>query len=211
MNTKSITSFAFLILMTALSGCGGTSVGNPIDGTVTLQTNQLAGPGAAYNRPQRIFEFLFGIQNAFAAVSPFNTFNICLSSVTFESYNGFSNVPLNPGLLQFSPTSTVPMTLGTVGISSGSTLKNIKFVIATKPEICGGANYSVLFNSPASGGDRTATQDVAFRFDFSTPYLLLPGDQTVTLFLGLIVDALYNLGATLSDTTIQAVNVGQAQ
>ena len=202
------------------SSCGGTGIGNPL---VTIQTHPLAGPDAAMlpkvpwymGRVENLLASLFGIQKAWAAVSTFNRFEICLSEITFELLAGgvdSGDRTLSPGLLSFSPSSTEAMTIGGLNLTPGSTLKNVKFVIATKPEICSGANYAVLFNSPSSGGDRLITQDVSFRFDFpSSGYVITGSPQTIDLLLGQIVNGMVALGATLDNSTIQTVNVGQAQ
>jgi hypothetical protein len=233
MNSKSWVSTWLLVaalsggLALGTGGCGGagTSVGNP---AMTLQTNPLAGPNAASNGARflplallerGLVEGLLGIQTALAAVSPFTTFRICLNTLEFErldgskeEQNGSSNIPLNPGLLTFSPVSHDPMTLGTLLLTEGSVLKNVKFTIATVPELCGGANYAIRFNSGT--GDVDLTQNVAFRFDFPAEGLRITSESRgITLLLGAIVNGMVTLAnaGNLNNSTVQTVNVGQAQ
>lgn len=201
-----------------LTACGGTGIGNPQNGNVSLQTHQLAGADAALNSlslPGSIVAALLGIRPAYGAVSSFNKFQVCLSSITFEQMSGQpeqGDRVLSPGLVTFSPTNTSPMSIGSLYLTPGSTLKNVKFVIATVPELCQGANFAVLFNGPSSGGDISITQDVSFRFDFPGAGYTVSGDgQTIDLLLGDIVNGMVSLGSGLNNSTIQTVNVGQAQ
>lgn len=221
-------SLFFLILFGVGTGCGGTSVGNPQNGAVTLQSNPLAGPTAASLGKGR-FDFatlgeglmntFFGIEKAWATVSSFSTFQICLDTVTFErldgsaeTQNGSSNIVLNPGLLTFSPTSTDPMVIGSLNLTADSVLKDVKLTVASVPQLCG-TNYSVRFDSGTSG-PVDLTQNVAFRFDFPVSGTTVTGSaQTLTLFLGQVVDGMVTLAnaGNLNNSTIQTVNVGQAQ
>ena len=97
-------------------------------------------------------------------------------------------------------------------MTPGTVLKNVKFAIATVPSFCQGANYAALYNSSASGGDILITQNVAFRFDFAAPgYNVTGGLQVIDLLLGQIVNGMFALGTGLNNSTIQTINVGQAQ
>ncbi|MCM2279184.1 MAG: hypothetical protein NDJ89_13995 [Oligoflexia bacterium] len=206
------------IQILAAAGCGKQeSTGIP------LQSNPLAGPDQAYFQAlsQRLFARgsesllrILGVEPAYAAVSSFNTLKMCVSEVVWELLSGSqassTAAPLKPGLLDFSPTDTTAKALGTLDVEPGTVLKNIKFTIATKPELCSGANYAVLFNSGATG-ERHVTQDISFRFDFPPGGYTVDDSRAITLYLGNIVNGMVSLGAGLDDSSIQTVSVGQAQ
>jgi hypothetical protein len=209
------------ILLAVGSACGKT---DEVSSTTTgnLKSNPLAGAsqGSILNKlsyfaslDQFLALTMFGLKNANAAVTTFNTFKVCVSEIVYETQSGSAgspNTPLKPGLLDFSPTSTEAMTIGTLDITSGTVLKNIKFTIATKPELCSSADYAVLFNA-GSSGDKKVTQDMSFQFDFASGGYTFQSGQTVTLYLGDIVNGMATLGSGLNNTTIQTVDVGQAK
>ena len=217
-------SLAVFVSLGWLLACGGTSVGNP---QVTVRSNPLAGPNAASlgghsfnlaSLSEGLASAFFGIGNAWAAVSSFSKLEICFDTMTFdrtdgttEVQNGSSNIVLNPGLMSFSPTSTGYMAIGSLNLTPGSLLKDVKLTVAVNPTVCNGAGYSVRFNSGV-GADIDLTQNLAFRFDFPTSGdQVTGGQQTITLFLGAIVNGMVSLGSGLNNSTIQTVNVGQAQ
>ena len=213
-------AMALLVLSAAISGCGKedtTALGVP------LQSNPLAGPSQAFyknsstyyaNIAGNFLQNILGIQTAHASVSTFNTFKICVSEVVWELAAGTAGnsatTPLKPGLLDFSPTAIDAMTIGYLDIAAGTALKNIKFTVANKPDICGGADYAVFFNSNSSGGDKKVTQDMSFKFDFESASYNVENGKAITVYLGDIVNGMAALGTGLNNETIQTVNVGQA-
>ncbi|MCM2323748.1 MAG: hypothetical protein NDJ90_10860 [Oligoflexia bacterium] len=218
--TKMVVSTLLVSVALFTSACGKE---NPSAG-IPLQSNPLAGPSQALRHGSSLyfaqtgldlFGALLGVRTAQAAVNAFNTFKVCVSEVVWELASGTSasssTAPLKPGLLTFSPTATEAATIGNLDLQAGTALKNIKFTLATKPEICAGADYAVLFNSDSTGGDRKVTQDMSFSFEFPVSGYIVENDQPITLFLGDIVNGLAALGAGLDNSSIQGVNVGQAR
>ena len=200
-------------------GCGGTGTGNP-PGNVLLQSAPLAGPNAAsIDHPgfwitELIERFLLGISPAYAAVSNFTLFKLCNDTFVMTDVNG-GTVTINGtasgaglGLLNFSPTATNPMGLTSLNIVAGTQIKEIDITTAVKPEICGGVNYAVLFD-PGSG-NIPITQNTAFKFKFATPVTITGSSQLFSLLFGQIVNGMVSLGTGLNNSTIQTVNVGQA-
>lgn len=221
-------NLACLFALSALSACGGTGTGNPV---ITIQSNPLAGPssGAIEKRAptyallmDRLFrgfgEFL-GVRPAQAAVSSFAVFRMCNDTMVFKDANGtvipFSSTTspeVGQGLLDFSPTSQNPMTIGSLAIPVGTEISEINITFAVVPSVCSGANYGVQFDNGVGGGLKNITQNTAFKFLFTAGNLQVTSStQTITLLFGNIVDGMAALGAGLDNTTIQTVNVGQAR
>ena len=212
----------FSILAALLTACGGTGTGNPktdTSGNLALQSAPLAGPNAAFNLYQkledRLFSF-FGLSSAFATVSSFSLFKACNDTLTFLdtngsqiTVNGSSTPSVGQGLLTFSPTGTTAMSIGSLNIPSGTVLSEIDITFAVVPTVCSGVAYAVQFD-PGSG-PINITQNTAFKFKFNSNYTITGNAQTVNLQFGTIVNAMVNLGTGLNDSTIQTINVGQAQ
>lgn len=207
LSKKASQVFLALAVSAAAFGCGKEESG--MQNGILLQSNPLAGASQA-----GLFERFIGIQNAYAAVTAFNTFKVCVSEVVWELQSGAAGssatAPLKPGLLDFSPTSTSAMSIGYLDLTAGTVLKNIKFTIATKPELCSNADYAVLFNA-GSSGDKKVTQDMSFQFDFASGGYTVENGKAITVYLGDIVNGMATLGSSLDNSTIQTVDVGQAK
>lgn len=214
-----------LSLCLALVKCGGTGTGNPVTNNVLVQSNPLSGPGAALLSPRSaifsgydLLAKLFQIQSAFASVSTFASFKVCNDTMKFIDINGnvisidgASSVGVGTGLISFSPTSTTPMTIGSLKIEAGTAIKEIDITLATVPSVCQGANYAVQFDD-GTHGPINITQNTAFKFMFpGSGVTVVNGLQTFTLLFGQIVNGMVSLGAGLNNSSIQTVNVGQAQ
>lgn len=200
-----------LALASLLTACGKEEAQSGIP----LESNPLAGANQAYSsHPLDLLQSLL-VPNAYAAVSSFTSFKVCVSEIVWELQSGTagssSTAPLKPGLLDFSPTSTEAKSIGNLDLEPGAVLKNIKFTIATKPDLCGGADYAVAFSAASTGGEKKVTQDMSFRFDFSGGAYTVAEGQKITLLLGDIVNGMVSLGASLDNSSIQTVNVGQAK
>lgn len=205
-----------------LSACGQPATGS---GNVSITSNALAGPSAAsiYRSDKSLFALfdrvgglfssaLLGIRTAYAAVTPFTSFKACNNTLILRdqngdpiSINGSTSLEAGRGLLDFSPTSTAPMTLGSLSIPTGTQISRIDITFAATPSICGGASYAVQFD--AGGGPIDITQNTAFRFDFASPKTIAEVDA-VNLKFGNIVDAMAALGGGLNNSTIQNVAIG---
>ena len=213
-----------LLFSLVLPACGGTGVGNPVTGNLTIQSNPLAGPSQGKVSPMQWLRpshwFLMPLQSvpAVASVSSFSVFKACNDKMKFTdssgntiSINGQSSAEVGSGLLNFSPTSTSPMTIGTVSVPSGVVIKEVEVTFAVVPAVCQGANYAVQFNDGVNGV-KEITQNTAFKFTFSGAGLSVDGSvQSITLLFGQIVNGMVALGSGLNNSTIQTVNVGQAQ
>jgi len=217
-----------LFVAVSIQGCGGTGTGNP---TITLQSAPLAGPNAAsmgrssFTKlafldaiTQGLARYFFGINEASAVVSSFAKFSACNDTLVFLDGNGVqltinnsANPSVGQGLLDFSPTSTSPMTIGSIGISAGTVLSEIDITFANVPAICAGANYAVQFDNGVGGGLITITQNTAFKFRFANNYTITDSQHTITLMFGAIVNAMVAKGSALNNQSIQTINVGQAQ
>lgn len=223
---KSFQSLIALLIATALplatgGGCGGggTGTGNP--GNIALQSAPLAGSGAAsLNHPELrvvpfLMDLLLGVRAAFASVSLFTSFKLCNDTLVVTDTDG-ETVAVNGstehaglGILTFSPSSETPMSLTSVNIAAGIQIRQISVTSAIKPDICPGFSDAVEFD-PGSGPIHIS-QNTAFKFVFATPLSVDGSAQTINLKLGDIVNGMVALGAGLNNSTIQNVNVGQAQ
>jgi hypothetical protein len=214
-----------VVALSPLAGCGKKDVAG--NGHITLQTHALAGPSAAALRGAGRYAAvagdlagrLLGIGKAWAAVSSFATFKACNDTMIFLdqdgrqlSVNGLENPSIGQGLLTFDPSSGAPMALGTLDLPAGTVLSEIRVTFAVVPSVCSGANYAVQFDNGAGGGVRDITQNTAFRFRFASPGRTISGaDETIDLKLGDIVNAMVSLGSSLDNSTVQTINVGQAE
>jgi hypothetical protein len=226
---KSNTPVSILMLLTStlaagFLGCGTTPAVS--SGNVTLQTHQLAGSGAASLQGSTkyaamagdLVQRLLGIQNVWAAVSSFATFKACNDTLKLLddqghqlTINGSQNPSIGQGLLTFDPASGAPMTLGALTIPAGTVLSEIDITFAVVPSVCGGANYAVEFDNGTGGGVRDITQNTAFKFTFASGRTITGSAETIDLRLGDIVNAMVAKGSALDNSTIQTINVGQAQ
>lgn len=200
----------------ALSSCGKDA------GNVTLQSDSLAVAGtpartstllAAAQGFNNLMTSLLGIRDAFAAVSPYTSFKACNDTLQFYNdkgeqltIGGSQNISVGQGLMDFSPGSS-PV-IGSVEIPEGTAIKEVDITFAVVPSVCAGANYAVQFD-PGTG-PINITQNTAFKFKFANP-LTVQGQQSITLMFSSIVQAMIGLGANLDNSTIQTINVGQAQ
>ena len=163
---------ACLTAVLILSSCG------KANGNVSIQSAPLAGADAArFSSPGAkladLMSSLMGIQQAWASVSSFTSFKACNDTLKFidsngnvVKVNGSESSEVGRGLLDFSPSSTSAMTIGSITLTPGTMIKEVDITFAVVPSVCQGANYAVEFN-PGSGA-RTITQNTAFKFQFST-------------------------------------------
>lgn len=222
--TKVVSTGLALGLACALSACGKDTAS--ASGNVTIQSNPLVGPSAASlgspkfnlaSLTQGLADSLFGIGSAWASVNPFTSFKACNDTLIFLDSNG-NQLTVNgaaapaggAGLLTFSNSSSAPMQIASVDVPSGTTIAEVDITFATKPSVCNGANYAVQFD-PGSG-PIDITQNTAFKFQFSGSGRAFDGTPaTINLLFGTIVNAMIAQGTNLNNSTIQTINVGQAE
>lgn len=197
-------------------------------GAVSLEAAPLAGPGAASLGSKKFSLFamfsmesmgsLWAVKSARAGVAAFNQLKLCNDTLKFindqgeqVTVNGSGDPSVGQGLLSFDGSSVNVSQIGSLDLPAGTVISEIDITFAVKPSVCQGVNYAVRFDDGING-IKDITQNTAFKFMFPAGGVQVTGEaQTLTLMFGDIVNGMVGLGASLDNSTIQTVNVGQAR
>lgn len=189
-----------LAIVSGSSGCGaGTSTGNPISGPVNIQSESYAAPFA------RIMDPIYGGISAVAV----SDFRFCVTKLKLKNKNGDAvsgsdgseEIEVRLGLIDIS-NSAASTYWGQVDIPVGYALGELRVEMHRDPELCSGADYSLVYNGVS------ITKDIEFRFNFSGDSLLEAGD---TLRLGLsgivaAIDQAYQQGKLNNEQIAEFLN-----
>ncbi|MCM2323746.1 MAG: hypothetical protein NDJ90_10850 [Oligoflexia bacterium] len=156
-----------LVLALFVSGCGGTSVGNPLIGIESTSY----GNGASLFQ---VLERWLGIRTAFAA--PVSQFKFCVTKLKLTNSDGqpvtqggAASIEAALGLIDIS-NAGVTTRWGEVSIPVDFNLRQLDIELHRDPEKCAGVDYSIYYNgSPLS-------RDLEFHFDFNPVVTVRAGD-----------------------------------
>lgn len=164
----------FLVGFGLGTGCGGTSVGNPL---VTIESKPYSTSITALLDPRA---FLASSMPTLTAVTEFK---FCNTQFQVKTSGESDSVEEILGVVDVSD-STATTSWGEVRLANeGTQVEELSFELHRDPEKCSGAEYSVRFNGSE------ITKDLEFKFVFSPPVAISEGSR-VRLGLDAIATAI---------------------
>lgn len=190
--SRSIVTSLFAVLF--FSACGGTGVGNPINGSVPASTG--TGGVTIASQGFQSLSALFFARNMLVEIPTLNfaatsisSFKFCVTKMKLKGTEGNavgeesgSGMSAKLGLVDLGD-GTRSVNWGKATLPVGTEIKKMSVEVHQDKDICANANYSASING------QTISKDLEFSFKFPTAKTLKDGD-IVTLALTTLVSKL---------------------
>jgi len=175
---------ALLMSIFFVTGCGGTTGGNP-SATITLQSAAYTNNGAVAQVKSpliKLFETIFPIKDTIAA--PVSSFKFCITKMKVVTTAGGLPGTSKEAILGLVDVSDATKTTnwGNIQLTDGEIISEIHLEIHKDAQNCSGINYSLTYNNKSLSGD------LEFKFKFS-PAIKIQHGKTLQINLSAIAKA----------------------